>query len=149
MSISCLQLVRKHSNWDHRKLVEFVFIARHWTLGSMPGVGLSKTNTLAILTLWYSFHIMITSPYGLYPLASHFYIVKLGFTGVYMYMFLIFAPKTYTVGTSYSRVPTIYVLSKNMKIVKKIQLKIVIFTAVKNRCILHGRVFVMITLMSS
>ena len=30
-----------------------------------------------------------------------------------------------------------------MKIVKHIQLKIVIFTAVKNRCILHGRVFVM------
>ena len=30
-----------------------------------------------------------------------------------------------------------------MKIVKKIQLKIVILTAVKNRCILHGRVFVM------
>ena len=30
-----------------------------------------------------------------------------------------------------------------MKIVKKNQLKIVIFTAVKNRCILHGRVFVM------
>ena len=30
-----------------------------------------------------------------------------------------------------------------MKIVKKNQLKIGIFTAVKNRCILHGRVFVM------
>ena len=30
-----------------------------------------------------------------------------------------------------------------MKIVKKSQRKIVIFTAVKNRCILHGRVFVM------
>ena len=30
-----------------------------------------------------------------------------------------------------------------MKIVKKIQMKIVIFTAVKNRCMLHGRVFVM------
>ena len=30
-----------------------------------------------------------------------------------------------------------------MKIVKKNPLKIVIFTAVKNRCILHGRVFVM------
>ena len=41
-------------------------------------------------------------------------------------------------------VPTIYVLSKNMKIVQKIQLKIVIFTAMKNRCILHGRVFVML-----
>ena len=30
-----------------------------------------------------------------------------------------------------------------MKIVKTIQLKIVIFTAVKNRCMLNGRVFVM------
>ena len=30
-----------------------------------------------------------------------------------------------------------------MKIVKIIQMKIVIFTAVKNRCMLHGRVFVM------
>ena len=29
-----------------------------------------------------------------------------------------------------------------MKIVKKILLKIVILTAVKNRCMLHGRVFV-------
>ena len=29
-----------------------------------------------------------------------------------------------------------------MNIVKQLQLKIVIFTAVKNRCILHGRVFV-------
>ena len=32
-----------------------------------------------------------------------------------------------------------------MKIVNKFQLKIVIFTAVKNRCILNGRVFVMFT----
>ena len=32
-----------------------------------------------------------------------------------------------------------------MKIVKKIPLKNVIFTAVKNRCILHGRVFIMKT----
>ena len=31
-----------------------------------------------------------------------------------------------------------------MKIVKKNQLKIVIFTAVKNRCILHRCVFVMV-----
>ena len=30
-----------------------------------------------------------------------------------------------------------------MKKSKKIKLKIVIFTVVKNRCILHGRVFVM------
>ena len=32
-----------------------------------------------------------------------------------------------------------------MKIVKKNQLKIVIFTVVKNRCILDGRVFVMLS----
>ena len=31
-----------------------------------------------------------------------------------------------------------------MKIVKRFRLKIVIFTAVKNRCMLHERVFVMI-----
>ena len=35
-----------------------------------------------------------------------------------------------------------YEKSKNMKKVKKNQLKIVIYTAMKNRCILHGRVFV-------
>ena len=35
-----------------------------------------------------------------------------------------------------------------MKIVKKFQLKIVIFTAVKNRCILHRRVFVMVSVYS-
>ena len=33
-----------------------------------------------------------------------------------------------------------------MKTVKKLQLKIVIFTAMKNRCILHRRVFVMLVL---
>ena len=39
---------------------------------------------------------------------------------------------------------TICVLSKNKKIVKQIQLKIVNFTAVKNLCMSHGRVFVMV-----
>ena len=34
-----------------------------------------------------------------------------------------------------------------MKKVKKFQLKIVIFTAMKNRCILHGCVFVMLYLL--
>ena len=33
-----------------------------------------------------------------------------------------------------------------MKIVKKFQMKIVIFTPVKNRCMLHGRVFVYVPL---
>ena len=34
-----------------------------------------------------------------------------------------------------------------MKIVKKNQQKIVIFTSAENRCILHGRVFVMLCLL--
>ena len=34
-------------------------------------------------------------------------------------------------------------LSKNKKKVTHFQMKIVIFTGVKNRCMLHGRVFVM------
>ena len=35
-----------------------------------------------------------------------------------------------------------------MKIVKTFQMKIVIFTAVNNRCMLHGRVFVMCLVLS-
>ena len=46
----------------------------------------------------------------------------------------------------FKRVPTINVLSKNNKnIKKKNHLKMNIFTAVKYCCILHGRVFVMLT----
>ena len=37
---------------------------------------------------------------------------------------------------------TINVLSKNKKNITYFQMKIVIFTGVKNRCMLHGRVFV-------
>ena len=53
------------------------------------------------------FHITKTSPYYEHPLTPHFYIVNLGFTGVYF--FLIFAPKHRL------WVPTINVLSKNKK----------------------------------
>ena len=43
----------------------------------------------------------------------------------------------------FKRVLTIYVLSKNKKTNQFLYLKIFIFTAVNNRCLLHGRVFVM------
>ena len=61
-------------------------------------------------------------------------------TGVYrgIHYFLIFALKHIL----WVRVRTAS-MRQNIKIVKKNQLKIGIFTAVKNRCILHGRVFVM------
>ena len=92
---------------------------------------------------------MLTCPWNVYPLTPHFYIVKVGFTGVYIIV-LFFALKDrlwVLVRTAslrrLKRVPIIYALSKNMKIIKKNQLKIVIYTAVKNCSVLHGRVFVM------
>ena len=89
------------------------------------------------------------SPCNEYPLTPHFYIVKLGFTGVYIF-FLIFAPKQrlwVLVRTAsvrrFKRAPTIYVLSKNKKNIKNFHLKVNIFTALKYCCILHGCVCIM------
>ena len=68
---------------------------------------------------------MLTCLCNVYPLTPHFYIVKLGFTGVYIFSYFC------------------YVLSKNKKNITIFHLKIIVFTAVKNRLILHGHVFVM------
>ena len=48
-----------------------------------------------------------------------------------------------------TRVPTIYVLSKNKKNIKFFLQKIFFFYSYKNLCILHGQVFVMIQSISS
>ena len=58
--------------------------------------------------------IRITCPCDLYPLTPHFYIVKLGFTRVFIF-FLIFALKHRLWVLIFERVPKIYVLSKNSK----------------------------------
>ena len=96
--------------------------------------------------------IMLTCPCNVYPLTPHFYIVKLGFTGWGIHFFLFFALKH----RSWVHVRTASVLteavltcthdlclSKNKKNIAIFHLKIIIFTAVKNCCILHGHVFVM------
>ena len=75
------------------------------------------------------FIITKTSPCNEHPLTPHFYKVKLGFTGVYIF-FLILAPKHRC-------------LSKNKKTIIIFHLKSNIFTAVKYCCILHGQVCVM------
>ena len=80
-----------------------------------------------------------TSPCNEHPLTPHFYIVKLGFTGVFF--FLIFAPKHRL--WVHVRTASIYVLSKIRKNFKTFHLKMNIFTAMKYCCILHGRVCVM------
>ena len=86
------------------------------------------------------FGIRKTCPCNVHPLTPHFYIVKLGFTG--LHNFLIFALKhRLGVLVRIASVPTIYVLSKNKNIII-FYLKFFIFTAVKNRCVLHGHVFV-------
>ena len=69
-------------------------------------------------------HITKTSPCNVHPLTPHFYIVKLGFTGVYIDCGYSLEPPQF--------VPTIYVLSKNKKNIKFFHLKMIIFTAVKN-----------------
>ena len=49
-------------------------------------------NTCITIKIWAIGHIMQTCPCNVYPLTPHFYIVKLGFTGVYIFSY--FCSKT-------------------------------------------------------
>ena len=94
--------------------------------------------------------IMITSPFNVYPLTSHFYMVKLGFTVVnIIFSFLLKNIDLWVLVRTaslrrfvrrFKRVPTIYAKIRKYY---NFYLKIITFTAVKNHCVLHGRVFVM------
>ena len=68
----------------------------------------------------------------------------MGFAGVYL--FFLFLLQNIDCGYSLEpprRVPTIYVLSKNKKIIKTFFAENFHFLNFKNLCILHGQVFVM------
>ena len=81
--------------------------------------------------------IMHTRPCDLHPITSHFYIVKLGFTEVYIcFLFLLKTDRGYKL-----QPPQIYVLTK-IKKYTIFHLKILIFRAVKNRSIFHRLVIV-------
>ena len=101
-----------------------------------------KTGFLATKLIWFSIgylhsNIRITRPCGLHPFNTpHFYIVKRGLTGVYI--FLVFALKHRV--WVLVRTVTLYVLSKNKKNITIFHLKITIFTAVKNHNVLHKHV---------
>ena len=87
---------------------------------------------------------MKTCLYNIDPLKPHFYIVKLGFTGVY----IIFLISAQNIDCGYSlepplRVPTIYVLSRNMKNIRVFYLKIFRFFGAKFSIYLNRQVFVM------
>ena len=60
-------------------------------------------------------------------LTSHFYIVQLGFTGVYIFSHFAQKHRLWV----FAPLPTIYVLRKNKKQIAIIHLKNDIFTAVK------------------
>ena len=81
--------------------------------------------------------IMKTRLYNCDPLKPHFYIVKLGFTGVYI-NFLISAP------IHRLWVLTIYVLSRNVKNIRIFLSKNFSFLVVKFSIYLNRRVFVML-----
>ena len=90
-----------------------------------------------------------TCLYNIDPLKPHFYIVKLGFTGVYI-IFLISAQKhrlLVLVRTAsarrFLRVPAIYVLSRNMTIIRFFLSENSQFLEVKFSIYLNRRVFVM------
>ena len=55
-------------------------------------------KTIMVIMQWSSNVIMISRPCGLHPITPHFYIVKLGFTGVYFFSH--FRPETKIMGTS-------------------------------------------------
>ena len=114
---------------------------------------------IGLNALWSPESITKTCPCNEHHLTPHFYIVTTPYTpllysktGVYwgIHFFLIFASKhrllvlvrTASLRRFYS-VPTIYVLSKNMKNITIFHLKIIIFTAVKYHSILHGHIGVM------
>ena len=79
-------------------------------------------------------NIAKTCLYNFDLLKPHFYIVKLGFTVIYIF-FLIFAQ----IGCGYSlEPPRRYVLSRNMKNIRIFYLKIFIFLVVKFSVYLKG-----------
>ena len=91
-----------------------------------------------------------TCPCNVYPLIPHFYIAKLGYGEVYLFFF-IFAPKHrlwVLVRTASPRRFAIYVLKKNKRNIKSFLMKIFNFYNLRKICILHGHVFVMVTLIS-
>ena len=89
---------------------------------------------------------------NIYSLKPNFYIAKNGVCRS-VPIFRIFDPKHrlwVLIKTALLRrfhsVPTINVLSKNIKNIKHFSIKFSIFTTEKNLCTLHGQVFVMLLL---
>ena len=87
----------------------------------------------------------------LFRLTPHFSIVKLGFTGVYIFLNFAFKHRSRvlvrTISVSDSHcTPDLCFKQNTKKLSQLFQLKIIIFTALKKRSILHRSVIVMASL---
>ena len=86
------------------------------------------------------------------PLTPHFSIVKLGFTGVYIFLNFAFKyrsmvlVRTISVSDSHCTPDLCFKQNTKKKLSQLFQLKIIIFTALKKRSILHRSVIVMASL---
>ena len=110
-----------------------------WTIFVWKQAGALKL--VAVLDLYVLHVITKTYLYNFDPLKPHFYIVKLGFTGVYI-IFVISAQK-HRLWVLVRTASTIYVLSRNMKNIRFFYLKNCYFLVVKFSIYLNRRVFVM------
>ena len=77
------------------------------------------------------------------PLIPHFYIVKLGFTGVYCTHFFLFLIQNIACGRGGSNVYPQSMFRANIKTIKNFRMEFSIVNAGKNLCIVHGHVFMM------
>ena len=129
--MNMIKLVRQYVRLDAFGIIHYVVLSH-----------LNLANCTQPFSSNCSRYIRITWPCNVYPLIPHFYLVKLGYAGVYL--FFLFLLQNIDCVYSLEPVPTIYVLSKNKKNIIFFLLKIFNFYNFKNLCILHGRVFVMI-----
>ena len=107
-------------------------LALHWDdmIKSVQWSRRSMTYYLIIISNINSHLIRKTCPCKVYPLEPHFYIAKLGYTGVYLFLLQ-------NIDCGYPlepprRVPTIYVMSENKKNINIFLLKNFIFRLKKS-----------------
>ena len=112
------------AKWKYSNNTELKYDKTQWLNDSMTRTSITKTYL-----------------YNFDPLKPHFYIVKLGFTGVNI-IFLISA-QNIDCGYSLERVPTIFVLCRNMKKIWVFLSENFQFLEIKFSIYLNRRVFVM------
>ena len=116
------------------------------TVSRAPGLGLGLNDGPSSICFRSLALITKTCLYNFDPLKPHFYIVKLGFTGVYIFHISAQKHRLWVLVRTASPVPTIYVLSRNMKNIIFFLSENFQFLEVNFSIYLNWRVFVMLTI---